>query len=109
MLECVLGSQSAEKVLVFLCCRDEGYASGIAKFFDTGVTPIKKQLEKLEVGGVLVSRSVGKTLVFRFNPRNPFIDEIKALMTKVVTYYPQGLQDRLLKNRRRPRRRGKPL
>jgi len=56
MLEPLLGSSSCERVLQFILARDEGYAREIAQFFETSVTPIKNQLEKLEAGGVLVSR-----------------------------------------------------
>ena len=109
MLEAILGSSSGEKVLMFLFARDEGYAREIARFFDTDLTPIQKQLEKLENGGVLVSRSVGKTRLFSFNPRYAMIDELRALLKKTLEFYPDDLRERLVMARRRPRRRGKPL
>jgi predicted transcriptional regulator len=109
MLETIVGSASSEKVLMFLLARDEGYAREIARFFDTDLTPIQKQLEKLETGGVLVSRLVGRTRLFSFNPRYPMIDELRALLEKTLQFYPDDVVEKLLMNRRRPRRRGKPL
>lgn len=109
MLESVLGSISCERVLVFLAAREEGYAREIASFFTTSLAPIQKQLDKLEAGGVLVSRTAGRTRLYTFNPRYPFLAELTAFLTKAVSFYEQDLQDRLLLNRRRPRRRGKPL
>ena len=53
MLEPILGSSSSEKVLIFLAAREQGYAREIARFFATDLTPIQRQLEKLEDGGVL--------------------------------------------------------
>lgn len=109
MLESVLGSISCERVLVFLAAREEGYAREIASFFTTSLAPIQKQLDKLEAGGVLVSRTAGRTRLYTFNPRYPFLAELTAFLTKAVLFYDMDLQDRLLLNRRRPRRRGKPL
>ncbi|MDD2542132.1 MAG: winged helix-turn-helix domain-containing protein [Desulfuromonadaceae bacterium] len=109
MLESILGSISCERVLVFLAARDEGYAREIASFFITSLAPIQKQLDKLEAGGVLVSRTAGRTRLYNFNPRYPFLAELTAFLNKAISFYEQDLQDRLLLNRRRPRRRGKPL
>jgi len=37
------------------------------------------------------------------------LDELKRLLEKALTFYSQESRDALLLNRRRPRRRGKPL
>lgn len=109
MLEPIVGSAGCEKVMMFLLARQEGYAREIARFFTTDLDPIQKQLAKLETGGVLVSRVVGRTRLFCFNPRYPMIDELRALLEKTLQFYPDDVRERLLMNRRRPRRRGKPL
>jgi hypothetical protein len=109
MLESLLGSIGCERVLMFLFARDEGYAREIARFYDTDLNPVQKQLDKLESGGVLVSRKAGRTRLYAFNPRYPFLDELRALLEKALAFYPDELQDRLVMSRRRPRRRGKPL
>jgi predicted ArsR family transcriptional regulator len=109
MLEPLLGSVSRERVLVFVISRDEGYAREIARFFGIGLNPVQKQLEKLESGGVLVSRAVGRTRLYTLNPRYPFLKELSQLLDKALSFYPEAEQERLLRNRRRPRRRGKPL
>jgi hypothetical protein len=109
MLEALLGSISCERVLVFLAAREEGYAREVASFFDTSLAPIQKQFDKLEAGGVLVSRTAGRTRLYTFNPRYPFLSELTAFLNKALTFYDQEMQDKLLLNRRRPRRRGKPL
>lgn len=107
MLEPLLGSESSERVLVFILARDQGYATEIARFFGTKLYSIQKQLDKLELGSVLVSEMAGRTRLYRFNPRYPFLVELKALLSKALSYYPKDIQDKLLMNRRRPRRRGK--
>ena len=109
MLEPLLGSLSCERVLVFILARKEGYAREIARSFDTDLDPVQKQLEKLEVGGVLVSRTAGKTRLYEFNPRYPFLKELKDLLEKAMTFYPAEEPERLIMVRRRPRRKGKPL
>jgi hypothetical protein len=45
MLEPLLGSTNAERCLLFLLIREQGYASEIAQFFDTDLYGIQKQLE----------------------------------------------------------------
>lgn len=108
MLEPILRSVSAERVLMFLFGREEGYAREIARFFHTDLNPIQKQLEKFELGGVLVSKRVGRTRLYMFNPRYPFLQELKNLLEKALSFYPEDVRERLVMNRRRPRRGGKP-
>lgn len=109
MLESLLGSVNKERVLIFISARGEGYPRDIARFFSTDLTPVQRQLDVLERGGVLVSRLVGRTRIYTFNPRYPLLDEVRALLEKALSFYPQEEQDRLLLARQRPRRAGKPL
>ncbi|MGW8178876.1 MAG: winged helix-turn-helix domain-containing protein [bacterium] len=109
MLKPLFGSENCEKALVFLVAREEGYPRQIAKFFDADFRGIYNQLDKLEAGGVLRSRTVGRTRLYSFNPRYPVLEELKNLLEKVLSLYPEDKRQALLMNRRRPRRRGKPL
>jgi len=109
MIEVLLGSKSAERVLIYLFTREEGYAREIASFYNTDLKPIQMQLDKFEKGGVLVSRSIGRTRPYEFNPRYPFLIELKALLEKALSFYPAKEQEELLMNRRRPRAKGKTL
>ena len=109
MLEPILGSKSTERVLIFILARTEGYGREIARFFETDLNPIQKQLEKLELGGVLVSRTAGRTRLYEFNPRYPFLKELRNLLEKALSFYTDEEREQLLMNRRRPRRSGKPL
>ena len=108
LLNPLLGSENRERILVFLQAREEGYATEIARFFITDLSPIQDQLEKLEAGGVIVSRRVGRTVVYEFNPRYALLKELQDFLEKAITFYPEDMQEKLLRNRRRPRRRGKP-
>lgn len=109
MIESIVGSIDCERVLVFLNARKEGYAREIATFFNSSLAPIHKQLDKLDASGVLASRTTGRTRIYTFNPRFPMLAELSALLEKTIAFYDDDLQQRLLPNRRRPRRRGKPL
>jgi DNA-binding MarR family transcriptional regulator len=109
MLEALVGSANKERVLFFIYAKDEGYARDIARFFATDLSPVQKQLENLEKGGILASRQVGRTRLYHFDPRYPLLDELKAFLAKAISFYPQEEQDRLLLARQRPRRAGKPL
>ncbi|MGD2156033.1 MAG: winged helix-turn-helix domain-containing protein [Anaerolineales bacterium] len=109
LLEPLLGSTNAERVLIYILARDEGYARQIARFFDADPDSIQKQLTRMEDAGILVSRSAGRTILYQFNPRYAFLPELKSLLEKALQFYPEDERDRLTMNRRRPRRRGKPL
>lgn len=109
MLTSLLGSTETEKVLIFIEVRGQGYAYEIAQFYTVNLRGIQKQLERLEHGGVLASQKVGRTRVYKFNPRYPFQAELKALLQKALTYYPQNLRNDLEIRRERPRRQGKEL
>lgn len=109
MLEPLLGSVNREKVLLYLYGRKEGYAREMAAYFKTDLSQIQKQLERMEQGGVLFSRKVGKTRLYGLNPRYPFISELKALLNKTISFLSEKERESLLIIRTRPRRAGKPL
>jgi predicted transcriptional regulator len=109
MLTPLLGTENSERVLIFLLTRNEGYAREIAQFFNTNLYAIQRQLDKLEAGGVLVSRTAGRTRLYQFNPRYPFLNELKQLLEKAFSFYSADVRENLVMNRRRPRKRSKPL
>lgn len=109
MIETLLGSKNAERVLIYILAREEGYAREIASFYKTDLKSIQMQLEKFEKGGILASRSIGRTRPYMLNPRYPFLSELKALLEKAFSFYPAKEQQELTMNRRRPRARGKIL
>jgi predicted transcriptional regulator len=109
MLANLLGSVNKERVLTYLAGRGRGYARQIARFFDAPLYPVQNAMEKLEAAGVLVSRTVGTTREYEFNPRYPARAELAALVYRALSLYPSTLRDELLLTRCRPRRKGKPL
>jgi hypothetical protein len=109
MIESLLGSKNAERVLIYIFAREEGYAREISGFYETDLKSVQMQLDKFEKSGVLVSRAVGRTRPYVFNPRYPFLSELKALLEKALSFYPRDEREELVMNRRRPRAKGKNL
>jgi predicted transcriptional regulator len=88
MLESLFGSIIRVRVLLFLFSNKEGYAREISRFYDTDLNQIQKQLERLEKGGVLVSKTIGKTRLYGFNPRFALLAELNTLLEKVISLHP---------------------
>ena len=109
MIESLLGSKNAERVLIYIFAREEGYAREVAGFYKTDLKSIQMQLDKFEKSGVLVSRMVGRTRPYVFNLRYPFLNELKGLLEKALSFYSEKEQEELKMNRRRPRAEGKTL
>ena len=110
MLEALFGNATAEKVLLYLQQYEEGYATAIADTFgNVSLNMVQRQLARFERAGLLVSVCKGRTRLFRWNPRYPFINETRALLAKALRSLPREERRRYFTQRRRPRRGGKPL
>ena len=108
MLKVLLGSKDKELVLQYLLSKNEGYASKIARFYKLKPSQISRQLESLEEGDVLVSFQIGRSRLYKFNPRYYFLPELKMLLKKAVDAYPDELKASLTFNRTAPRKKSKP-
>ncbi len=73
----------------FHCCPRRRVPAGKGRFFQSAPAPLHKQLEQLEAGGVLFSRLAGRTRLYGFNPRYPFLQELKALLDKAWASIPR--------------------
>ena len=109
MFEGLFSSQDTERVLLFLAARGEGYGKEIADFWQAHVSGIQRQLDRLEVAGILSQKLVGRTRVYSWNKRWPFRAELESLLKKAMAYLPKRDQEALTLQRRRPRRKDKPL
>lgn len=109
-LETLFGGQAAAKVLLFIENYGEGYANWIAKTFEMPVSEIQKQLKKFEESGVLVSRMVGTSRMYTWNPRDPALNGLRQMLRSTLEYgIPQDRLQKYYRQRRRPRRKGKRL
>lgn len=109
-LEALFGGQAAAKVLLFIENYGDGYASWIAKTFEMPVSEVQKQLRKFEESGVLVSRTVGTSRMYTWNPRDPALQGLRQMLQNTLEYgIPDDRLRKYFRQRRRPRRKGKPL
>ena len=111
MLEYLFSNKNVEKVLMYLNLHKKANATELSRSFNSPLDPIQKTLRKLEMGGLLVSFLEGKTRVFQWNPRYPFLNEIQNLAQKAYDFLPQAIQASVYQNkkRKRPRKTGKNL
>jgi DNA-binding MarR family transcriptional regulator len=98
MIEVLFGSKNAERVLIYIYSRQEGYAREIARFYNTDLKSIQNQLDKMESAGILVSREAGRTRPYTFNPRYSLLAELKGLLEKAFSFYPMNLRQELVMN-----------
>jgi hypothetical protein len=109
MLEGLLGNRTVEKVLLYIANYGEGHTSGIAETFGLPKSQVRKQLLRLEAGGVLVGRSVGNLRMFEINSRCLYKKELELLLEKVLSFQSDYEKEKYYRQRRRPRRTGKKL
>lgn len=109
MIEGILGNINKERCLQFIVARGEGYAREISDFYNTSLSPIQNQLDNLEKNSILYSTFKGKTLIYRINPRYAFKNELISLLEKTIEFLPEEIFEKLVNNRRRPRRKRKML
>lgn len=111
MLENLFGNKIIEKICFYLCANQKCYASELKRQFKRPLFSIQNALSKLEIQGILVSFMVGKTRVYQWNPRYPFLKEFQAFISKIYSCIPKEIKEQYYEPvvRKRPRRAGKPL
>jgi len=109
MLESLFGNRTAEKVLLYLQAYEEGYGKAIADTFSIPLNAVQNQLRKFEEGGVLVSQLKGRTRIYVWNPRYPFLKALRSLLEQAFDYLSDNEIKSFYRKRVRPRRAGKPL
>ncbi len=111
MLERLFGNVVIEKIFFYLLVNEKSYATQMSGALSVPLYSVQIALGRLEQGGILVRQAQGKTQIYQFNPRYPFLVELKAFLRKAYEALPEELRSRLYEApiRRRPRRKGKPL
>jgi DNA-binding transcriptional ArsR family regulator len=109
MLEPILGNGTIERILFTLDTYGQAYPTELSKIFNIPVNGIQQQLERLENGGVVISSLVGRTRLYQFNPRYPFLKELRALIQRAMKFLSEKEMQQYYKRRTRPRKKGKPL
>jgi hypothetical protein len=80
LLDAIVGNRTAACVLLYLQRRGEGYSLAVAREHSLPHSQVRKQLMRLESGGVLTSRLLGRTRVFVWNPNFPLHQELRELV-----------------------------
>lgn len=111
MLEYLFGNPVIEKVLFYLIVNQKCYPSQLKETFQMPLYSFQRALGRLERGGVIVSHKEGKTLIYQFNPRYPFLTDLKTFLEKAYSFLPEDIRKKYYEPivRKRPRRQGKPL
>jgi hypothetical protein len=111
MFEQLFGSKVIEKICFYLSTNDSCYGSELHKLWKLPLFSIQNALNRLEKQGILVSFTRGKTRLYQWNPRYPFLNEFKAFFSKAYSFLPDDLKKKYYEPiiRKRPRRAGKPM
>jgi uncharacterized protein len=96
MLEAILGSVSADRVFLFLAARGEGYATEIARVFDVDLSPIQKQLDRMERVGLIKHKKQGRKKVYSLDAEYPLAAELNTLVTSALAKVPASLRKKLV-------------
>ena len=106
-LATLLGRTSS-KLLLYLIHYGEAYSTGAAQDLGINQSAVQRQLGKLEGAGFLVSKLVGRTRLYTFNPKSAGANKLRDL--GAVYYESMTIKEReqVFPARRRPRRAGKP-
>ncbi|XDD42291.1 winged helix-turn-helix domain-containing protein [Leptospira sp. WS60.C2] len=109
ILDGIFGNKTASRVLLHLFHYNEIHAAAIAKDYGVASTPIRMQLERFEKTGIIVAKNVGRTRVFSFNQKSPFVKPMKAILE--IFYHSLTIEEKekVFSTRRRPREKGKPV
>jgi DNA-binding transcriptional ArsR family regulator len=102
------GGQTRTSVLLALCLLEESFPRELARLLDVPLYGVQRALGSLESAGLVAGRSVGRTRVYRLNPRYFALRELAGYLRKLSEAEPE-LRERVSLLRRRPRRTGKPL
>jgi predicted transcriptional regulator len=107
MIEGFTGNPTVEKILLFLHVFEEGFQREMARNFGLSLAVVQKQLDRLERGGIIVSRSRGRTRTYSINPACPYRKELKALLGRILEFQPDNVILQYYTRRTRPRLKGK--
>lgn len=104
-----MGNIVKEKILIMLLVRGEVHARDVSSVCNIHLLSVQNQFKRLEMGGVLCSFMKGRTRLYKFNPRYPFIEELKILLKKALLFVSKEEKVKHYTIRMRPRRSGKPF
>jgi len=102
------GGWTRTRVLLALRLLEESYPRELARILEAPPSGVLKAIRSLELDGLVAGRNVGRTRVFRINPRYFAADDLNRYLWR-LSEPEDELRDKISRIRRRPRRTGKPL
>ena len=104
-----LFGETVSRTLLYIARFGDSYPTEIANNFSMNQRRVQYRMEKLEDAGILKSRLVGRTRVYRINPRYVLKNELLSILQKAHEYLPEEETESNYTQRRRPRTKGKTL
>ena len=108
-VDSVVGGRTAAQVLLFLENYGEAHGNQIAATFRVPGSMVQRQLKRLESGGIIVGRTVGRTRLFTWNPRSRTAKNLRLFLRAELESMPEEVLDKYFRQRMYPRRTGKPI
>ena len=102
------GSRTRSQVLLALRLLEESYARELARLLGVNLSGVQRGLMSLERDALISGRPIGRTRLYRLNPRAFARRELERYLDRLLDA--EGdLRSRVSTLRRRPRKSGKPL
>ena len=102
------GGRSRTLVLLALGLLEESFPRELSRVLEIPLYSVQRALRGLEIDGLVAGRSVGRSRLYRLNPRYFARRELQGYLRRLIE--PEDdLVERVASLRRRPRRSGKPL
>jgi hypothetical protein len=95
--------------MLYLFHHGDAYANGVSKDMGIALSQVQRQLDKFELAGLLVSKRLGTTRVYQFNPKLGVVKKVRELIGAFYDAIPLAERESMFSVRRRPRRKGKPV
>lgn len=107
MMDKLFGNETLATIFLNLFHYGEIYSGLVEKNSGIGSRAILNQLNKMEEAGYFVSREVGRTRLYTFNPKNPAVKHIKAIIDITYSNMSMRMKEKMFSQRMRPRAKGK--
>lgn len=107
MLDKIFGNETLAQIYLNLLHYGEVYSGLVEKNTGIGSRAVLNQLNKMEEAGVLVSREVGRTRLYQFNPKSAVVKPMKEIIEITYSNLSIKMKEKMFKERMRPRAKGK--
>ncbi len=102
------GGQVRTQTLLGLQLLDESYARELSRVLNRALAGVQMALRGLERDGLVAARTVGRTRLYRLNPRYFAREELRRYLARLAEPE-RDIRQRAAALRRRPRQTGKPM